>query len=92
MLDIGLYFLVWKENSRGDRDVYHRFLQFLILDLHKSEVGPSNFFFSKLNFLFKNLFFLLLLSKIKFLFKKKLKTDFSGPFYPSTPGLKLCCH
>ena len=34
-------FFVWKENSRGDSDEYHRFLQFLILDLHKSEVGPS---------------------------------------------------
>ena len=30
-----------KENSRGDSDEYHRFLQFLILDLHKFEVGPS---------------------------------------------------
>ena len=30
----------WKENSRGDSDEYHRFLQFFILDLHKSEVGP----------------------------------------------------
>ena len=40
---------------------YHRFLQFLILDLHKSDVGPSiffsiflQFFFSKINLLFKN--------------------------------------
>ena len=40
-----VFFFVWKENSRGDSDEYHRFLQFLILDLHKSEVGPSNFFF-----------------------------------------------
>ena len=50
MLDIGLFFFVWKENSRGDSDEYHIFLQFLILDLHKSEVGPSNiyiFFFQK---------------------------------------------
>ena len=44
MLDIGLFLFVWKENSRGDRDGYHRFLQFLILDLHKSEVGASKFF------------------------------------------------
>ena len=28
-----------------DSDGYHRCLQFLILDLHKSEVGPSNIFF-----------------------------------------------
>ena len=38
-----------------DSDGYHRCLQFLILDLHKSEVDPSNiniyiyiFFFSKI--------------------------------------------
>ena len=38
-------------------DGYHRFLQFIILDLHKSEVGPSNLllfsFFSKTKFLFE---------------------------------------
>ena len=44
MLDIGLFVFVWKENSRGDSDEYHRCLQFLILDLHKSEVGPSIYF------------------------------------------------
>ena len=27
-----------------------------------------------------------------FIQKLKKKIDFSGPFYPSTPGLKLCCH
>ena len=45
MLDIGLFFFVRKDNSRDDSDEYHRFLQFLILDLHKSEVGPSIFSF-----------------------------------------------
>ena len=38
------------------------------------------FFFFKDNFFF---------SKMKFLLKKK---RFQRPFYPSTPGLKLCCH
>ena len=52
MLDNGLFFFVWKENSRGDSDEYHRFLQFLILDLHKSEVGPSLFFFFPFFFFF----------------------------------------
>ena len=27
-----------------DSDGYYRFLQFLMLDLHKSEVGPSNIY------------------------------------------------
>ena len=40
----------WKENSRGDSDEYHRFLQFFILDLHKSEVGPLIYIF----FFFRN--------------------------------------
>ena len=44
-----------------DSDGYHRCLQFLILDLHKSEVGPSNiyiyiffffYFFQKKNSIF----------------------------------------
>ena len=77
MLDIGLFFFVWKENSRGDSDEYHIFLQFLILDLHKSEVGPSNIY----------IFF----SKMKLLLKK-INIDFIRPFYPSTPGLQLYCH
>ena len=41
------FFFVWKENSRGDSDEYHRFLQFIILDLHKSEAGPSNILISQ---------------------------------------------
>ena len=45
-----------------DSDGYHRCLQFLILDLHKSEVGPSNIYI----FFFSNLFFF---SKINFLLK-----------------------
>ena len=44
-----------------DSDGCHRFLQFLILDLHKSEVGPSNiyilFFFLSF-FFFKNQIFI----------------------------------
>ena len=36
-----------------DSDGYHRCFQFLILDLHKSEVGPTIFFF-----FFKNNFFI----------------------------------
>ena len=57
------FFFVWKENSRGDSDEYHRFLQFLIVELHKSEVGPSFFLF----FFFKN--------KIFIQKKKKKKSD-----------------
>ena len=52
-----------------DSDGYHRCLPFLILDLHKSEVGPSNiyiifffffffFFFFPFFFFFKNLIFI----------------------------------
>ena len=53
-----------------DSDGYHMCLLFLILDLHKSEVGPSNiyiyiyryiyiffFFFFPLQFFFSNFFF-----------------------------------
>ena len=43
-----------------DSDGYHRCLQFLILDLHKSEVGPSNiyiYFFFQF-FFFQNHFFI----------------------------------
>ena len=86
MLDIGLFCFVWKENSRGDSDEYHRFLQFLILDLHKSEVGPSNICFPFFFFSFFPFFF-----RYSFLSKNKNIFYFSGPFYPSTPGLKLCC-
>ena len=67
-------------------DGYHRYLHFLILDLHKSEVGPSNLLlFSSF---FSNLFFF---QKSNFHLKIK-KEDFSRPFCPSTPGLKVCCH
>ena len=56
----------------GDRqevtsDGYHKFLHFLILDLHKSEVGPSNLPF------FLAIFFF---SKIK---KKKISAGLSTP-------------
>ena len=43
-----------------DSDGYHRCLQFLILDLHKSEVGPSNiyiYFFSIFYFFQKSFFY-----------------------------------
>ena len=42
-----------------DSDGYHRCLQFLILDLHKSEVGASNIYISFFLsfFFFKNHFF-----------------------------------
>ena len=62
------FFLPKRRTPEVTSDEYHRFLQFLILDLHKSEVGPSNISFFSFFFYF------------------------SGPFYPSTPGLKLCCH
>ena len=35
-----------------DSDGYHRCLQFLILDLHKTEVGPSNIYIFLFNFFF----------------------------------------
>ena len=45
-----------------ESDGYHRCLQFLILDLHKSEVGPSNiyifFFFNCFFCFFKNQIFI----------------------------------
>ena len=47
MLDIGLFFLSGRRTPEVTSNKYHRFLQFLILDLHKSEVGPSNYFFQK---------------------------------------------
>ena len=60
----------------GEKSLFEgkTFLQFLILDLHKSEVGPSNTFFFFFHFFifFKNNFFF---SKIKFLFKKKEKKN-----------------
>ena len=38
-------FLSGRRTPEVTSDGYHRFLQFLILDLHKSEVGPSNLLF-----------------------------------------------
>ena len=35
-------FLSVRRSPEGTSDGYHRFLHFLILDLHKSEVDPSN--------------------------------------------------
>ena len=43
-------------NSRGDSDEYHRFLQFLIPDLDKSEVDHSNIYIYIYIF-FSNFFF-----------------------------------
>ena len=87
MLDIGLFFFVWKENSRGDSDTYHRFLQFLILDLHKSEVSPSILIYIYIYFFpfflfFSQIFFF----KNEILLKNNSFLNFSGPFYPSTPA------
>ena len=64
-------------NSGCDSDEYHRFLQFLILDLHKSEVGPSNIFF--FFFFSKNLFFSKIISKIFFflLFQRAINVTVS---------------
>ena len=58
-------------------DGYHRVLSFLILDLHKSEVGPSNLlfvvnFFFFVSFLFKNY------KKKK---KKKISAGLSTPLH-----------
>ena len=52
-----ILFLSGRRTPEVTSDGYRRFLQFLILDLHKSEVGPSNLllfsFFLKNKFLFK---------------------------------------
>ena len=65
-----IFFLSGRRTPEVTSDGYH----FLILDLHKSEVGPSNLpFLLSISFSFFFSFFFYY---------------FSGPFYPSTPGSK----
>ena len=51
-----VHFYSGRRTPEVTSDEYHRFLEFLILDLHKSQVGPSKWvlqiFFK--HFLFKN--------------------------------------
>ena len=64
-----------------DSDGYHMCLLFLILDLHKSEVGPSNIYFFHFffPFFFPNVFFS---PKFNFLLKIT-KNCFTGfPVFP----------
>ena len=56
-------------------DGYHRCLQFLIVDLNKSEVGPSNIYF------FFSIFFIFFFQKSNF-YSKITKNCFTGfPFF-----------
>ena len=65
-----------------DSDGYHMCLLFLILDLHKSEVGPSNIYIYIYIFFFLQFFFFFFFSKINFL-SKITKNCFTGfPVFP----------
>ena len=63
-----------------DSDGYHMCLLFLILDLHKSEVGPSNIYI----YIYIFFFFFFFFSKIIFLLKIT-KNCFTG--FPVFPGV-----